>query len=130
MVQMPFELRYEFFKLSNLQWTFVALACASAPMILKNRTRLMGDRLIQAAALFVAIQWITAWMAPEFHTNAIKAAIRFTAGFILLVVIRASRSERLSTKVWVVASSVAAVYALLHMQGWDLQACSAWGSFT
>jgi hypothetical protein len=117
MVQMPFELRYEFFKLSNLQWTFVALACASAPMILKNRTRLLGDRLIQAAALFVAIQWITAWMAPEFHTNAIKAAIRFTAGFILLVVIRASRSERLSTKVWVVASSVAAVYALVAYAG-------------
>jgi hypothetical protein len=117
MVQMPFELRYEFFGLSNLQWTFVALTIASAPLILKNRTRLIGDRLFQAAALFVAVQWLTACMAPEFQTNAIKAAVRFTAGFILLVIIRASGSERLSTRVWVVASSVAAVYALVAYAG-------------
>src|SRR5437016_1510433 len=79
-VQIPFEVRYTFLGLSNLQWTFIVLAVASAPLLLQNRKRLLHDRLIQFAVLFVAIQWLAAAYAPEFHANAFKAAARFTAG--------------------------------------------------
>src|SRR2546423_7494344 len=84
--QIPFEVRYRFLGLSNLQWTFVFLLLLSAPDLFRNWRRLASNRLIQAAAVFVAIQWFAAVVAPEFHTNALKGAIRFTAGFLLLAV--------------------------------------------
>ncbi len=86
--QIPFELKYTLFGLTNLQWTFVALVLASAPLLLESRPRLIKDRLVQAAALFVAIQWLAAFWAPEFHTNALKAAVRFSAGFVMLAIAR------------------------------------------
>jgi hypothetical protein len=85
-VQIPFELRYTLLGLSNLQWTFVALVLASAPVLIENRKMLLRQRLVQAALVFVAIQWVAAFMAPEFHTNAAKAAVRFTAGLLLLAI--------------------------------------------
>ena len=86
--QIPFELRYTFLGLSNLQWTFIVLAVASVPVLLKNRNHLLHDRLIQLAVLFVAIRWLAAVYAPEFHANASKAAARFTAGALLLAIAR------------------------------------------
>src|SRR5437868_4236941 len=85
-LQIPFEIRYTLLGLSNLQWTFVALVLVSAPALIENRKTLLRQRLIQAALLFVTIQWIAALFAPEFHTNAVKAAIRFTAGLLLLII--------------------------------------------
>src|SRR5689334_22176201 len=58
--QIPFEIRFTFLGLSNLQWTFVVLAASSAHLLLQNRNRLLHDRLIQFALLFVAIQWAAA----------------------------------------------------------------------
>src|ERR1700733_15551599 len=84
--QIPFELRYKAFGLSNLQWTFVAVALLSAPDLLSNWKKLATDRLVEAATLFAAIQWMAASYAPEFHTNALKAAVRFTAGLVLLAI--------------------------------------------
>src|SRR5262245_22887424 len=78
--QIPFELRYTLLGLTNLQWTFLVLALASAPLLIANGGRLSGDRLVQAAALFVATQWAAALYAPEFQSNAFKAALRFSAG--------------------------------------------------
>jgi len=116
-VQIPFETRDEWLGLSNLQWTFAALAVASIPVLFKKRETLAHDRLVQAAAVFVTIQWAMALIAPEFHMNAIKAAIRFTAGFALLAIIRASSSEKFVTKMWVLMGSLAAVYALVDYAG-------------
>jgi hypothetical protein len=116
-VQIPFELRYKLFGLSNLQWTFVAFALAGIPLLVQKRKVLVHDRLLQAAAVFVAIQWVIALLAPEFQANAIKAAIRFTAGFALLVIVRAARSGKLMTKTWAVIASLAAVYALAEYAG-------------
>src|SRR5689334_1444054 len=82
--QIPFETRYTVLGISNLQWTFIAVAAASTPLLLQNRKRLLYDRLLQCAALFVAIQWLAAAYAPEFHANTLKAAARFTAGVLLL----------------------------------------------
>ena len=85
-VQIPFELRHEVLGLSNLQWTFVALVVVSAPILIKKWKVIIRERAVQAAAVFVIIQWLTALFAPEFHTNAIKGAVRFSAGFLLFVI--------------------------------------------
>src|SRR5438132_5255389 len=63
--QIPFELRHTVFGLSNLQWTFIADVLLSVPDLLANWRKLLRDRLVQAASLFVAIEWIAALGAPE-----------------------------------------------------------------
>lgn len=119
-VQIPFEVRYKLLGLSNLQWTFAALALASSPLLIRNGKALIRDRLVQAAAVFVTIQWIAALIAPEFHTNAIKAAVRFSAGLFLLAIVRASASEKLISKLWLIASAAAALYGLIEYAGFGL----------
>src|SRR3954471_5703306 len=101
--QMPFEIRYTFLGLSNLQWTFIVLAAASAPLLLQNRNRLLHDRLIQFALLFVAIQWAAAVYAPEFHANSFKAAARFSAGIVLLAIGNISNQQKLIQRTWAIA---------------------------
>src|SRR5262249_6356822 len=115
--QIPFELRYTLFRLSNLQWTFVLLVCTSAPLLFANRKRLLNDRLLQAAALFVLVQWAVAAHTPEFQTNAFKAAIRFTAGLVLLAIARISVLSESIRRVWVISSVLAACYALVAYAG-------------
>jgi hypothetical protein len=119
-VQIPFELRYTLFGLSNLQWTFVALAAASSPLLLRNWQNLKRDRLLQAAALFVFIQWAAASYAPDFNANAFKAAIRFTAGLLLVAIARVLRDRDTMWRSWTIASTVAALYALLAYAGFGL----------
>src|SRR6266850_846571 len=123
--QIPFELRYTLLGLSNLQWTFLVLVAVSAPLLIDNWKLLIRQRLVQAASLFVAIQWVTAFLAPEFHTNAVKAAVRLTAGLLLLAIafIRSSRRPETGCvfdRVWVIAASAAAAYALLSYAGFGL----------
>src|SRR5262245_54812403 len=113
-VQIPFEFRYTLAGLSNLQWTFLAIVLLWSPELLRRWNQLTRDRLLQAAALFVAIQWLAALYAPEFHTNAFKAAARFTAGLVLVCIARQldiPRSISLANT-WAIASVAAAVYAL------------------
>ena len=93
------------------------LAAATTPLLLKNRGRLIHDRLIQAGALFVTVEWLAALYSPEFHTNTSKAAIRFTAGFVLLAIVRSSQCERFMVRVWAIAAAAAAVYALIAYAG-------------
>jgi O-antigen ligase/polysaccharide polymerase Wzy-like membrane protein len=116
-VQIPFEIRYTFLGLSNLQWTFLAVATASTPLLLQHRKKLIHDRLVQFAALFVAIQWLAAAYAPEFHANAAKAAARFTAGALLLAISRIINKEKLVVQAWAISSAVAALYALVAYAG-------------
>ena len=116
-VQIPFELRYTLLGLSNLQWTFITLVVANTPALLRNGKQLASDHLVQAAVLFVAIQWLAASYAPEFHMNAFKAAIRFSAGFLLLAIVRISNNQKWISHVWVIASGVAAAYALAAYAG-------------
>ena len=115
--QIPFELRYTVFGLTNLQWTFVVLVLASIPSLLEHRWRLLRDRLVQTATLFVAIQWLAAVIAPEFQTNAFKASTRFTAGLLLLCVARSFNQNKSISRVWVVSSVLAAGYALIAHAG-------------
>src|SRR5207253_3118161 len=77
----------------------------------------------QAAVLFVAIQWIAALFAPEFHTNALKGAARFSAGLALLVIAKHHTEQNTRSRlfdVWVVASAAAAVYALAEYAGFGV----------
>src|SRR5215471_20999641 len=80
---LPFEFRW-FSTLSNLQWMFIVVAAISLPVIVRERKKLLQDRLVRAAFLFVITQWVSAVIAPEFFPNAAKAARRVTAGFMLL----------------------------------------------
>ncbi len=117
-LQIPFETRYELLGLSNLQWTFVALLVVSVSDVVKNWKSLLKQRLVQAALLFVSIQWLAALFAPEFHTNAVRAAARFSVGFLLLVIaLVTNRRSSLLTPAWIIASSAAAIYALLSYVG-------------
>src|SRR5215831_13370828 len=86
LIEIPFELRHTLFGLSNLQWTFVLVVLLNLPDLLANWKQLLSDRLVQAGAMFVAIQWLAAMYAPEFHTNAFKAATRVMAGLLLVVI--------------------------------------------
>jgi len=116
-VQIPFELRYTLLGLSNLQWTFVALALAGLPLLIETRNRLASDRLVKAAALLVATQWVAAIAAQEFHTNAYKAAIRFSAGFVLFVIVRSLEDRDRIYRIWGIAAAAAAAYALAAYAG-------------
>lgn len=118
--QIPFELRYTVFGLTNLQWTFVAFAIASIPVFWADPRSLVRDRLVQAAILFVFTQWIAACYAPEFNLNAFKAAIRVTAGLLLLAVVRASNNRDTIWRSWAIASGIAATYALVAYAGFGL----------
>jgi hypothetical protein len=129
LVQIPFELRYTLLGLSNLQWTFVVLVTISIPGLYENRHKLKSDRMVQAAALFVAIQWIAAAHAPEFHTNAYKAAIRFSAGFLLLAMARTYRRPLWILRTCIAAAVLGAVYALVAQTGWGLPVLFRNGEF-
>jgi O-Antigen ligase len=115
--QIPFEIRYTVLGLTNLQWTFIVLAAVSAPVLLKNRTNLLRDRVTQLACLFVAIQWLAAAYAPEFHANTSKAAARFTAGLILLAIAKVFNKQEAIGRTWAISSTVAALYALIAYAG-------------
>ena len=122
-IQIPFELRQIVFGLSNLQWTFVLLVLLTSPDLLANWKDLLSDRLARAAAIFIGVEWLAAIYAPEFHTNAVKAATRLTAGLLLIVI-----SKRLSDTTsgyvskhvlttWIIVSAGAAAYALSDYAG-------------
>jgi hypothetical protein len=91
--QIPFELRYEVLGLSNLQWTFVVLVVVTAPLLIENWKWIIRQRAVQAAGVFVFIQWLIALSAPEFQTNAAKAAVRYTAGALLFVIAAVKQSS-------------------------------------
>ena len=119
-VQIPFELKYTLGGLSNLQWTFLALAVINIPSLYAHRQELKADRMVQAAALFVAIQWMAAFLAPEFNGNAWKGAIRFTIGFTLLAMALLMPDRKLVPRIWAITSFCAAVYALAAKAGLGL----------
>src|SRR5205085_746330 len=118
-IQIPFEFRHELLGLSNLQWTFIGLLLVSAPSLVQNWKIILRQRVVQAAMLFIIIQWLTAVLAPDFKTNAIKAAIRFTAGFVLFVISSLiSREDRSVLKpAWVLGAAGAVLYALSSYAG-------------
>jgi hypothetical protein len=118
--QIPFEVRYTLLGLSNLQWAFVALVLVSASLLFNNRQQLLTDPLVQAAALFVGTQWLAVLYAPEFQTNALKGAIRFTAGFLLLTIVRSLRNYGSLSRIWVISSVAAAAYSLAAYAGFGL----------
>ena len=118
--QIPFELRYTLLGLSNLQWTFLVLLLVTTPSLLQNRQHLLHDRLLQAAALFVGIQWIAALLSSEFQGNALKGAMRFAAGFVILAIARSLNPHKAVVRVWVISSAVAAIYALISYAGFGV----------
>src|SRR5580765_4647542 len=99
-VQIPFELKYTLVGLSNLQWTFLALVALNIPSLYGDRNKLKADRMVQAAVLFVAIQWLAAFFAPEFNGNAWKGAIRFTIGFTLLAMALLMPDRKRIQRIW------------------------------
>jgi O-antigen ligase/polysaccharide polymerase Wzy-like membrane protein/Ig-like domain-containing protein len=109
---LPFEFRL-FPMLSNLQWLFIGVAVIALPVIVRERTLLLQNKLVRAAFLFMLTQWVAAAFAPEFGSNAAKGAIRVASGFILLCATLALRERKHILYVWSVAAVIAAVYAML-----------------
>src|SRR5262245_25764244 len=113
---LPFEFR-SFPILSNPQWLFVAISAASLPIIIRERNILIRHRLVLAAFVFVCTQWLAALLAAEFTGNAIKAAVRVTAGFTLLCATICVRERQRLFQIWRVSASVAGLYGLLDYAG-------------
>jgi hypothetical protein len=113
---LPFELR-DFPILSNLQWLFLALGTCAVPILIRERRRLLGDRLVLAALLFVLTQWLAALLSAEFTLNAIKGAVRVSAGLTLLCVTSCLREKHALLRVWSVSAVLAAVYGILDYNG-------------
>ena len=116
---LPFEFQ-SFPILSSLQWLFAAIGIVALPLMIRERTRLLGDRLVQAALVFVCTVWIAALVSPEFTWNAIKAAIRTTAGFTLLCATLCVRDRERLLNVWSVAAIAAAVYGIIDYAGFGI----------
>jgi len=114
---LPFEFRSTAI-LSNLQWMFVAVAAVALPIIFRERQRLLGERLVLAAFLFVCVQWLSALLAPEFAANAAKAAVRVTAGFIILCVSLCVRNSLGLKRTLAVSAVAAALYGMVDLAGY------------
>jgi hypothetical protein len=121
-LQIPFEFRNEVFGLSNLQWTFVALVVVSTPLLIHNWKSLILYRPVQAGLAFIIIQWFTAFLAPEFQSNAIKAAVRFSAGMCLFTIslILAKKHAAFVKAAWITAAAAAAIYGLVSYIGFGI----------
>src|SRR5437867_7976586 len=116
---LPFEFRL-FPLLSNLQWLFLAASAAGLPIMIRDRKMLLQDRLVLAALVFVVTQWLAALLAPEFTGNAVKAALRVSAGFTLLCITLCVRDRRGLLQIWAVSALLAAFYAILDYNGFGL----------
>src|SRR5204863_383557 len=81
------------------------------------RQELLSNRLVVAALVFVLAMWIAAFASPEFRLNAIKAAVRYSAGFALLCVALRAKSVKQMQKFWTAAAVAAAIYALIDYFG-------------
>jgi hypothetical protein len=115
----PFELRFAPLGLSNLQWTFVLALAAGLPLVFQQRWRLLTNATI-LAALFVASQWVAVLLAPDFFTNAAKAAVRVTVGFILMTIVVISKDKDALLRIWAVSAVAAASYSLIAYAGFGV----------
>ena len=88
---LPFELRFNAFGLSNLQWLFAVTAMIAVPALLGQWKELVRERLVIAAGVLTLVYWVSAMLAEEFTPNATKAAVRMTAALVLLCIALASR---------------------------------------
>ena len=72
---LPFEFRADPPHLTELQIVFVIFMAASASRIVRERRRLLSNRVVSAALFFLAIVWISALLSAN-TANAVKAAAR------------------------------------------------------
>ncbi len=113
----PFEFRATPPRLTELQILFFLLMLAAAPSLLRNRRELLSNRVVVAALLFVTIMWISAVLSAE-TVNAMKAAVRYTAGVGLLCVVLQSPDTKTMRQAWTVAAMAASIYGLLDYWGY------------
>jgi len=116
---LPFEFR-AFPVMSNLQWLFVLVSVAALPVFLRDRKELIRDRLVIAAFIFVLTQWLSALLSDEFTVNAVKGAVRVTAGFTLLCATRCVRDRAALLKIWSISAVLAALYGVLDYSGFGV----------
>jgi hypothetical protein len=116
---LAFEFRY-FPVMSNLQWLFLAVSAAALPILIREKNKLFRDRLVIAALVFVITQWLAALFSTEFTLNAIKGAVRVTAGFTLLCATLCVRDRPVLLRVFGISAVVAALYGILDYAGFGL----------
>ena len=118
---LPFEFETGFWGLSILQLVFLATMLVAAPILARDWRELAGDRLIRAGLALVAVFWISAAVADEHQSNAIRGAIRVSCGWALLCVasrlIRRDQVER----VWCWTAAAAAAYGFSDYMGFGIR---------
>src|SRR5437899_4229223 len=117
---LPFEVR-SLPLLSDLQWLFLCVGAVALPILIRERKKLFQNRLVLAALVFVVIQWLAALLSAEFTLNAIKGAVRVTAGFTLLCSTLSIRDRRGLLHVWAVSAILAALYGLADYSGFGVR---------
>ena len=113
---LPFEFQ-SFPVFSSLQWLFVGVAVTFTPILIRNRSTLLRDRVVIAALFFAATQWLAVLLADEFRGNAILGATRVTIGCFLLCASISMPDRPAIMRVWCVTAVCAAIYALLDYYG-------------
>ena len=116
---LPFEVR-SLPLLSDLQWLFLCVGAVALPILIRERKKLFQNRLVLAALVFVVIQWLAALLSAEFSLNAIKGAVRVTAGFTLLCSTLSIRDRRGLLHVWAVSAILTALYGLADYNGFGV----------
>src|SRR5205807_2541248 len=106
---LAFEFRYVLV-LSNLQWLFVALTIISVPIVVRERRHLLKERVVIAAFIFVCVTWLSALLAPDFAANAVKGAVRITAGFVILCISLSVCDAKGLQRIWAISAVAAALY--------------------
>jgi hypothetical protein len=116
---LPFEFQAPSQELSILQLLFIAVFLTSIPNLIRGWGRLSRNRFVIAAAVFVFVFWLTAYLAESFRLNAIEAAIRVSCGFILMCIVLCigDAGGKNIEKVLCWTAIAAAVYGVLDYWG-------------
>ncbi len=117
---MPFEFRFAVFGLSNLQWLFVVAAIVSAPGLIRKRRELVREPVVIAVVSLALVHWTSAALSEEFTVNAVKAALRVTAGVVLVCIALGSFDKKRVLLVWCVSAVAAAVYGVTDHFGFGV----------
>ena len=117
---MPFEFRFAVFGLSNLQWLFVVAAIVTAPQLIRKRRELVREPVVIAVVSLALVHWTSALLSEEFTINAVKAAVRVTAGVVLVCMALVSIDKKRVLLVWCVSAVAAAVYGVTDHFGFGV----------
>jgi len=102
---------------SQLQIVFAGLFVLSLPGLIRDRRVLFSHPAVVTAVLFAATTWIAAFTSSGFLENAVKGAVRYSAGVALMCIALRSKNFQQMHKLWALAAAAAAVYGVADYYG-------------